>query len=89
MSAKRKIKIFSAGCSACDDTVAMIRTIACSWCEIEVLDMHDPGVAAKAKSYEVHTVPAVAVDGLLAGCCAGSGPDEASLRAAGVGVPLP
>ncbi len=89
MSAKRKIEIFSAGCAACDETVAMVRRIACSSCEIEVLDMHDPAVAAKAKSHGVHTVPAVAVDGRLAACCAGSGPDEASLRAAGIGVPLP
>jgi glutaredoxin 3 len=89
MSAKRKIEVFSAGCSACDDNVAIIRSIACSSCEIEVLDMHDPAVAARAKSYGVRTVPAVAIDGRLAVCCVGSGPDEASLRAAGVGVPLP
>ena len=89
MSAKRKLEIFSAGCSACDDAVAFIRRIACSSCEIEVLDMHDPAVAVRAKSYGVRTVPAVAVDGRLATCCAESGPDEASLRAAGVGVPLP
>jgi glutaredoxin 3 len=88
MNAKRKIEIFSAGCSACDDTIAMVRQLACSSCEIEVLDMHDPQIAAKAKQYGVRAVPAVAVDGRLAGCCAGSGPDEASLRAAGIGVPL-
>jgi glutaredoxin 3 len=89
MSAKRKIEIFGAGCSACEDTVAIIRRIACSSCEIEVLDMHDPAIAARAKSYGVRTVPAVAVDGRLAACCAGAGPDEVSLRAAGIGVPLP
>jgi hypothetical protein len=89
MSAKRKIEIFTAGCEACSDTVAMVRRIACSSCEIEVLDMHDPAVAAKAKRYGVRAVPAVVVDGRLAACCAGSGPDEASLRAAGVGVALP
>ena len=89
MSAKRKIEIFSGGCSACDDTIAMIRRIACTSCEIEVLNMHDPVVAARAKSYGIRTVPAVAVDGRLAACCAGSGPDEASLRAAGIGVSLP
>jgi glutaredoxin 3 len=89
MSAKRKIEVFSAGCSACDNTIALIRQIACSSCDIEVLDTHNPAVAVRAKSYGVRTVPAVAVDGRLAACCAGSGPDEASLRAAGVGVPLP
>ena len=88
MSAKRKIEIFSAGCSACDNSVSMIRRIACTSCEIEVLDMADPVVAIRAKSYRVRTVPA-AVDGRLARCCAGSGLHEASLPAAGIGVSLP
>ncbi len=89
MSANRKIEVFAAGCATCDETVAMVKRIACSSCEVEILDMHDPAVAAKAKSYGVLTVPAVAIDGRLTGCCARTGPDEASLRAAGVGVPLP
>ena len=89
MGAKRKIEIFSAGCSACDETIATVKRIACSSCEIEVLDMHDPAIAVKAKSYGVHTVPAVAVDGKLAACCAGAGPDEASLKAMGIGEPRP
>jgi glutaredoxin 3 len=89
MSSKRKVEIFSAGCPCCERTVATVRSIACPSCEIEVLDMHDPAVAAKAEQYRVLTVPAIAVDGRLAGCCTGGGLDEASLRAAGVGVPLP
>jgi glutaredoxin 3 len=89
MNGKRKIEIFSAGCAACDDTVAMVRRIGCSSCEVEVLDMHDPAVVAKAKNYGVRTVPAVAVDGRLAAFCSESGPDESSLRAAGVAMPLP
>jgi glutaredoxin len=89
MSSKRKIEVFSAGCAACDETVAMVKRIACSSCDVEVLDMHDQAVAAKAKSYGVRTVPAIAIDGRLAACCTANGPDEASLRAAGVGVPLP
>ena len=89
MSSKRKIEIFSAGCAACDETVAMVHRIGCSSCEIEVLDMRDSAVAAKARNYGVRTVPAVAIDGVLATCCTGSGPDEGSLRAAGIGVPLP
>jgi len=80
MSAKRKVEVFSAGCAPCDETVALVRKIACPSCEIEVLDMHDAKTAAKAKSYGVRTVPAVAIDGSLAACCAGSGPDEAAQR---------
>jgi hypothetical protein len=47
-----------------------------------------PCGAPRAKSYGAHTVPAVAVDDRLAACCAGCGPNEAPLRAAGIGVPL-
>ncbi len=89
MSAKRKIEIFSAGCPACEETVSLVNNIACPSCEIKVLDMHQPEVAKKAKQYGIRSVPAVVIDGKLADCCAGRGPDEASLRAGGVGVPLP
>jgi glutaredoxin 3 len=89
MSSKRKIEIFSAGCGACDETVAILKRVACSSCDVEILDMHDSAVAAKAKSYGIHTVPAVVIDGRLATCRAGLGPNEASPRAAGIGVPLP
>jgi alkyl hydroperoxide reductase subunit AhpF len=88
MNEKRKIEIFSAGCSACDDVVDLIQKIACPSCEVQVLDMHKPDVAAKAKTYGVMSVPAVAVNGKLAGCCAGRSVDEATLRREGIGVAL-
>jgi len=50
--------------------------------------MHDRAVADRAKSLGIRSVPAVVVDGVLASCCTGRGPDEASLRATGVGQPL-
>lgn len=83
--AKRKIEIFTAGCACCDDTVQLVQSIACPSCEVEVLDMKKAEVEARAKRLGVRSVPAVAVDGTLAGCCAGRGPTEAALRAAGVG----
>ena len=83
----RKIEVFAAGCPACDETVQVVTEIACPSCEIVVLDMHDPGVADRARQLGVRSVPAVAIDGELAGCCAGRGPDEAALRAAGLGRP--
>ena len=88
MAATRKIEVFSAGCAICEDTVALINRIACPSCEVEILDMQKPEVAKKAKAYGVRSVPAVAVDGRLADCCAGRGPDESQLRAAGIGTPL-
>lgn len=88
MSHKRKIEIFSAGCPACEPAVRTVNRIAGPSDEVEVLDMHQTEVAARAEQLGVRSVPAVAVDGKLADCCAGRGVDEATLRAAGVGVPL-
>lgn len=85
MTVKRKVEVFSAGCAACEDTIEMVRSIACSSCDVSVLDMKDIDVVKRAKSLGVRSVPAVAIDGQLAGCCAGRGPDEASLRLAGLG----
>ncbi len=88
MSAKRKIEVFSAGCPACKETIALVNRVACPACEVSVLDMKDPGVAGRAKSMGIRSVPAVVIDGKLANCCAGRGPDEAVLRAAGLGQPV-
>lgn len=88
MSSQRKIEVFSAGCPVCEETIQMINQVACSSCDVEVLDMHQPEVAARAKQYGIRSVPAVVVDGRIADCCAGRGVDEATLRAAGVGVTL-
>ncbi len=89
MSAKRIVEIFSAGCPICEETVELVKSITCPSCDVAVLDMHEPAVVAKAKSIGVRTLPAVVVEGRLAGCCANRGADEATLRAAGVGLPLP
>lgn len=88
MAATRKIEVFSAGCAICEDIVALVNRIACPSCEVSILDMQKPEVAKKARAYGVRSVPAVAVDGRLADCCAGRGPDESQLRAAGIGTPL-
>ncbi len=85
MANKRSVEIFSAGCGVCQDTVALVERIACPSCEVTVLDMNDDAVAQRARSLGVASVPAVAVDGKLAGCCTGRGPDEAALRSAGIG----
>jgi hypothetical protein len=88
MPAKRKIEIFSAGCACCEDTISKIKDIACPDCEIVVLNMNEAEVAQHAKALGVHSVPAVAIDGKLASCCAGRGPDEAVLRREGLGQTL-
>lgn len=85
---KRNVEVFSAGCGVCDETVALVRSLACESCDVVIHDIHQPEVAAKAKRYGVHSVPAVVVDGKLADCCSGRGPQESALRAAGIGTQL-
>ncbi len=89
MSTRRKVEVFTAGCPACEETVRLVNSIACPSCEVTVLDMKDLAVAKRAKNLGIHTVPSVVVDGVLADCCAGRGPDQATLRSAGVGQPRP
>jgi len=88
MTDKRRIEVFSAGCPACNETVDRVNRLACPSCEVSVLDMNDPDVARRAKALGVRSVPAVAIDGRLADCCSGRGPDEATLRATGLGQPI-
>jgi len=89
MSTQRTVEIFSAGCPACEDVIALMNRMVCPSCEVTVRNMHDPAVAHRAQSLGIRTVPAVVIDGALAACCTGGGPDEATLRAMGVGQPLP
>jgi glutaredoxin len=86
MQRKRKIEVFSAGCPACEETISLVNSIACSSCDVEVLDMRQPEVASRAKRYGVSRVPAVVVDGQLAECCKGPEVNEEALRSAGVGI---
>jgi len=88
MTEKRNIEIFSAGCPACQSTIDLVNKMACPSCEVIVLDMNDPDVAKKAESLGVRSVPSVTVNGKLAACCSGRGPNEAELRQAGIGQPL-
>ena len=88
MNSKRTIEVFSAGCPACQETIDLVNRVACPSCEVRVLDMNDPQVAKRAKDLGIRSVPAVVINGKLADCCAGRGPDEATLRLAGLGQPL-
>ncbi len=87
MSTQRNVEVFSAGCPACEEAIEMVNRVACPSCGVTVLDMKDPAVASRAKALGIRSVPAVAIDGELADCCAGRGPQEGTLRAAGLGQP--
>lgn len=88
MSTTRKIQVFTAGCPVCDETVELVKRIACPSCEVTVMNMQNAAAAAQAKNLGVASVPAVVIDGKLAACCSGRAPDEATLRTAGLGQPL-
>ncbi|MBI4532726.1 MAG: thioredoxin family protein [Candidatus Melainabacteria bacterium] len=83
----RTIEIFSAGCAVCEDTIRLVNSLACPSCEVTVLDMKQSSVAKRAGELGIRCVPAVVIDGKLANCCTGRGPDEATLKAAGLGQP--
>jgi len=85
MSDKRKIEVFSAGCGMCEDTIEMVQNAACSSCEVTILDLKEPETMTRAKELGVKSVPAVAIDGVLASCCSGRGVDLETLKAAGLG----
>ncbi len=82
MTTSKNIEVFSAGCPTCKETIELVKRIAGSSHQVVIHDMHQSEVATKAKHYGVRSVPAIAVDGKLAGCCAGRGPDEHVLRSA-------
>ncbi len=83
-----EIEVFSADCSLCHRVVSLVLSLAHESREVVVRNMRDPAVARRAEELGIHSVPAVVVDGRLADCCAGRGPDADALRAAGIGRPV-
>lgn len=83
----RKVEVFTAGCPLCDEAVKMVKSVACSSCDVRVLDLNTPENAQRAVDLGIRSVPAVAVDGKLAACCRNGGITEEGLRATGIGTP--
>lgn len=77
---KHQIEVFSAGCDLCQQTIELIGRLAGSESDVIVHDMRQMETVQRAHGYGVRGVPAVVIDGKLAGCCTGSGPDERVLR---------
>jgi glutaredoxin 3 len=88
MENKRKVEVYSAGCPLCQDVIELVKSLACSSCDVAVLDMNKKDIALKAKQLNIGAVPAVVVDGELARCCTSAGPQKDDLRASGIGKPL-
>lgn len=81
----RTVEVFSAGCQCCDDAVRLVRDIACDSCDVQVHDMRDTAVQAKARQYGINRVPAVLVNGKLSECCQQNAVDADTLRSLGLG----
>ncbi len=88
---KRKIEIFTAGCSICNPVVELVNKVACSSCDVIIYDLNkgcDTNECRdKAKQYGITKVPAVVVDGELLECCKTGTVSEKALRDAGIGQP--
>jgi glutaredoxin 3 len=86
--AKRKVEIFSAGCSTCQRTIEQLREQIDARHEIVIHDMKkDERAAEKAEAFGIRTVPAIVVDGFLLACCKNKGPTLQELHAAGLAKP--
>jgi len=79
---KHKIEIFSAGCATCKETIDAVKKLAGPEHEVHIHDMHQDKIASRAKQHGIRSLPAVVIEGKLAGCCAGRGVDEHVLREA-------
>lgn len=77
-----KIEVFSAGCNVCSDTIDTVKKLAGFEDEVVVHDMQRKETVKRAAEHGVRSVPAVLIDGKLAGCCANRGIDESILREA-------
>ncbi len=86
---KRKIEVFTAGCPVCEPVVEMVKSMACTDCEVVVYNLGETnnatGAADKVKTYGIKALPAVAVNGKLLSCCQNKGVSEAELMNAGIG----
>jgi glutaredoxin len=85
---KRKVEIFSAGCPVCQETIDLVNELACTSCEIIIHDTHDNDVQSRIKELGIKSVPAVAINGVLAGCCQGRGINVEILKEEALGVSL-
>lgn len=87
MSRKRTVEVFTAGCPLCDETVALVKKLACPSCDVKIYNLTAGGMD-KAKQYGVTSVPTVVVDGKILDCCKRGQPNEEDLKAAGIGIPF-
>lgn len=66
MAEKRKIEVFTAGCSLCEDTLRLVKD-AVSSCGCDVIERQCPAkqMCDEGKTYGVRAMPTVVVDGTI------------------------
>jgi hypothetical protein len=88
---KRKIELFTAGCTVCEPIVEMVKSMACGSCDVIIYNVAEPldtkECLEKVKSYGIKSVPAIAVNGILLNCCQNKGISVDELKNAGIGQP--
>ncbi|MGI8582262.1 MAG: hypothetical protein ACR2KX_08695 [Chitinophagaceae bacterium] len=89
---KRKIELFTAGCTVCEPVVEMVKEMACSSCEVVIYNLSQPcetkECLEKVKTYGIKALPAIAVNGKLLSCCQNKGISVEELKNAGIGEPV-
>ena len=66
MAGKRKIEVFTAGCSLCDDTLRLVKDAVAS-CGCEVVERRCPPqqMCEESKAYGVRAMPTLVVNGAI------------------------
>ena len=88
MLAKRKVKVFTAGCIVCQGVVDIVNELACPHCDVAVYNLTKNEGVEEAKAYGVSALPSVVVNGELLECCARGPITKGDLQAAGIGQPF-
>lgn len=86
---KRKIELFTAGCSVCESVIETVKSMACSSCEVVIYNLSQlcdtKECLEKVKAYGIKALPAIAVNGKLLNCCENKGISLEELKNAGIG----
>ena len=66
MAGKRKIEVFTAGCSLCEETLRLVKdAVASCGCEVTERRCLPQQMCEEGKAYGVRAMPTVVVDGAI------------------------
>jgi hypothetical protein len=88
MTEKRRVEVFTAGCTVCEGLVKMVNELACPNCDVTIYNLNKNEGVGEAKAYGVTALPSVVVNGKLLKCCVRGPITKEDLGAAGIGQPL-